>query len=152
VIWLADFQSILDLAGAQMGYYEPVTPCEEYFESRVREFISYENFPNFSYFGGRLDWALSKVTGKDLNPSNERLCTLANDACRKILKVGVVDWEKEQDIEIGAMLLLPQEDFELREKHLVDYIEYGLQNYVNHLKQQGEMAKAAVASGATPSV
>jgi hypothetical protein len=86
-----------------------------------------------------------------LNPSNERLFTLVNDACRKILKVGVVNWQKEQDIEIEAMLLLPQQNFEARQEHLVEYIKYGLQNYVNHLKQQGEMAKAAVVSGGAPS-
>jgi hypothetical protein len=138
---------VLDLAGAQVGYYEPVTPYEEYFESRVREFLIYDSFPNFSYFGGRLDCALSRAAGEDLNPSNESLCTIVNDACRKVLKAGVVEWEKEQDIEIGAMLLLPQQGFELRQKELVDYISDDLQNFVIYLRQQSAMAKAAITSG-----
>jgi len=61
---------VVDLSGAQFGYYQAITPAKEYNESRVQEEVRLANRVGYRYFGGIKDIYLAQIRKDQLGDPN----------------------------------------------------------------------------------
>jgi hypothetical protein len=132
---------VLDLASAQYGYYDPVVLWMPYAQARVGRFLIQR--PEFDYFGGQRAMHLAMRGGTD---QNQKMYAIVNGECSQALKCGALEWEAEAGMKVRAMPVLPDHEFKLRQKELVDHIAKYLQEYLDSMKVKAALAKARVAA------
>jgi hypothetical protein len=134
----------LDLAGAQYGYYEPVTPWVIYETSRIA--MNYGTLDN-------LDMVWGSGKAKLLKRIEERKGTatgnvlIINSATSAIMMIATREWEAKSNISTGKLLILPQKDFEQKGQELVNYFGKNLQSYLDSILEGDKQRYAALAAG-----
>ena len=132
---------VLDMASAQYGCYDPVVLWIPYVLARLGRFLMER--PEFDYFGGQRAMHLAMRDGTD---QNQKAYAIVNGECSQALKCGALGWEGETGMKVRAMLILPDHEFKLRQKELVDYIAKYLQEYLDSMKVKTALAKARIAA------
>ena len=118
---------VLDMTGAQYGWYEAVTPWPVYNASRVRSFTEVLPFGSARDFlkaravkcGGQWQWIRS-----------------IKDQFAEVVDRIVVRWQKDH-ISLTELLRLPEHDFQKNQASLVDAVEELLQRHKKFLEAQG---------------
>lgn len=109
----------LDMAGAQYGWYEPVTPWQSYNTSRVREIKDVVPFGGTRVFcktradntGGQHKW---------VHGIKEGFAKSVDEA---------VEWWQRRNIPSSDLLRLPEHEFQKRRGSLIDTVDEFLQLY-----------------------
>jgi hypothetical protein len=159
---------IIDLTGAQYGYYDPVIEYGEYFPSRAQfnNIISYDRPP--PYFGGTKAflWEMARqslIRGTKID-GHGRQCVavgvteavqlLNKETCQCVMG-GTSEWEKEQNMSPEAMWKLSQDEFEERKLDLVRRIRIEILDFLCHTEiragiidryQEAELQKGRIPS------
>ncbi|TVY73477.1 hypothetical protein LSUE1_G007415 [Lachnellula suecica] len=132
---------IVDLAGAQYGFFEPIVPAVMYEKSYVRSHIDSHGA---EYFG----------QGKEVLIQFSQMPVLAGNSCKlnhvisEYLMKGVEDWEAEHASTIQGLLGLKEKEFQERRAGLIANVEKWVSSCVKVVKQQGEVIRAKMAAGA----
>ena len=115
----------LDLSSAQDGYYEPVTPWEEYVEARVASL-----YPGkcFHYLGEYRNHIEACLDAHDLSNEAASFPSL-NLKMYKALKRMTMDWEQKNGTVVAAFLQLKPDNFE-KSTEMAGSILKGLQGYI----------------------
>tara|TARA_R110002060_G_scaffold48124_2_gene59064 strand:- start:379 stop:960 length:582 start_codon:yes stop_codon:yes gene_type:complete len=131
----------LDLSSAQYGYFEPVDPWREYFQTRVSKLAARQHF---EYFGDAKQSLLAERGDKDVKGIDASL----NAESSQELLSSTEEWQKENSMTIMKMLKLPLEDFEMKQKLWVDFIADNLGQYHAWLRERAEKDKAEATGAA----
>jgi hypothetical protein len=119
---------VIDLSGAQHGYYDPVVPKSEYWQLRVIE----EERIGCQYFGANRDHLLSTEHFTDFR----KALFIMIKVVWKIFKYATKKWEKENKLTIQEMLELPQGDFNRQKEKLLELADACIQKYVDRLLEK----------------
>ncbi|TAQ86697.1 hypothetical protein B7494_g4976 [Chlorociboria aeruginascens] len=122
----------LDLAGAQYGYYDAVTPWEEYAEKRV---LSIVDCREDMWFGAAKAAGEAKVNESSCDGDISRI----NCECSKSLVASLGKWEADRGILTKTMLGLPKLEYEELQMELVGFVATQLQQYLDFVR--GEAVK-----------
>ncbi|KAF7870273.1 hypothetical protein EAF04_004021 [Stromatinia cepivora] len=116
---------ILDLAGAQYGYYAPVTPWSQYIDNRVSKIKT-------CYLFGTAQTQRSWINEV---PSLLAFTLQMNQGCSRAMKTGMEEWESNS---MGVLKFLgfPQEQFEKQRRKLFFVIEVVLIGFREHINEQ----------------
>jgi hypothetical protein len=127
-------QYVLDLSGAQYGWYEPIIAWGEFVESRVRAMVQ----PGFQSFGTRREKFLFERTVKD----QDAIITNTNGTLSSELMRLTRDWEKKHSLLVERALRLSGEALEENRKSLVSNIKLGLLDCLRALRQSNPGSRA----------
>jgi hypothetical protein len=127
-------QYVLDLSGAQYGWYEPIIAWGEFVQSRARAMVQ----PGTQSFGTRREKFLSKRTGKD----QEAIIAKINGTLSPELKRLTQEWEKQHNLTVEKALRLGDEALKESRKGLVNHIKLGLLNSLRVLRESDPGSRA----------
>jgi hypothetical protein len=135
-------QFAMDFTGAQYGYFAPVVPWQEYYDSRVREMV-YGLTPHV-YFGG----FKKHLEAQKCMPGFEGACTRLNMMGSDWMKGQVDVLQNVAKLPIPGFLKFPQPKFDAVRKLLVaDLKEMYSDGMVKYLADQMETFKKSGRKG-----
>ncbi|TVY60736.1 hypothetical protein LSUE1_G007922 [Lachnellula suecica] len=117
---------VLDFAGAQLGYYEPVTPLSLYSAERVDTDV-HLGWNAVQPFGTRLQIMKSLMETRDKG-TYSGYQDMLNSHTGEGLKLASESWCEVRQLPLAKMLLLPEKEFEMRKKDLVEQVGNALQS------------------------
>ena len=127
----------LDLTGAQFGYYEPLTPWEDYLRKRVKKMGEHDRH---RMYGGLK--AYNKHKGQADHPEMIKirkingLNSLASEKLDQIAR----EWKEMKELSsFREMMELPQEDFRGMKGQLLREVEVELKDFVIHIKRNNDL-------------
>jgi hypothetical protein len=134
----------LDLAGAQFGYFGPITPWNIYLATRIERL----NIPNdgYSYLGKMRHLLLRKRESESEPYGVGPICRI-NAGAHKAMKNHTVQWEEENYCTVQDIIKLKGRAFERKEQDLISYISSSLRAHLNSMKRKGEAIRAQVQRG-----
>lgn len=96
----------LDLTGAQFGYYDPITPWQEYIDTHV---LSFPPRKSPDYFGKLKNWHLREIGKRE---EKDTFCAIVdlNMATSGLLMRFMKTWETVGKMTIYELLRLPLQD------------------------------------------
>lgn len=117
----------LDMAGAQYGWHESVTPWQLYNAARVREIKIVMPFGDTK--------VLYKVRANDDGKQRQRIQEII-DNFAEVVDDAVVWWQRK-NIALIDLLRLPEHEFKSKRAFLLDAIEENMQRYKAFGESQG---------------
>ena len=118
---------VLDMTGAQYGWYEAVTSWPVYNASRVRS--CKEILP----FGGTREYCKARAVKSG---GQQHWVRSIKEQFAETVDGAVVRWQKDH-ISLTELLRLPEHDFQKNQASLVDAVENLLQRHKKFLEAQG---------------
>ncbi|KAJ8067308.1 hypothetical protein OCU04_004663 [Sclerotinia nivalis] len=121
---------ILDLSGAQYGYYSPVTPWSQYIDNRVSQIKSC--YP--------LGTAQTQISWINVVPNLTAFAIQMNQGCSRALKMGMEEWESNS-MGVLEFLRLPREEFAIQRGMLYFVIQVLLLRSQGHVNEKARKAR-----------
>lgn len=150
----SDEYYVVDLSGAQYGFFEPVTPAHDYETSKVEGHIPPFRDENLGATkSGMLDSSMGvgpvglmiSLMGEDGTNLHAATCKINNKTSINLLK-GAKDWEQASQLRIAKLLRLKDKEFKDRRQQLLANIQRCVGNCVSGLKMQAAESKAKIAA------
>jgi hypothetical protein len=122
----------LDLTGAQFGYYDAITPWEEYSNTRVERIIVRDGWEEYRHFGGLKEWHMKEAN----NMSSVDMFQFSqfagfNFCASEIPDKTTLVWVAAQSLtSIGAMLDLPRAHYQTKKRALLKNIGEDMDAFV----------------------
>ena len=110
----------LDMAGAQYGWYECVTPWHLYRDAKVRSIKEVCQFDATRAF--------CKTRAENMGGQRKRIENIKENFT-KCLDETVVGWQSRKNISLSTMLRLPEAEFGKKQSSLIDDVNERLQRY-----------------------
>jgi hypothetical protein len=123
-----DERYILDLTGAQYGFFEPIVPASQYETLNVKTYITTFGGDDFGETKKTVvTWSKYKgVVGSSIE---------LNAMISKCLMKGAEAWEKEHSMTISMLLRLKDDEFEERREGLITKIDLWVNDCVEVMKE-----------------
>ncbi|KAH7317881.1 hypothetical protein BKA65DRAFT_570420 [Rhexocercosporidium sp. MPI-PUGE-AT-0058] len=133
---------ILDLTGAQFGYYQPVIPYEEFELFRVKTYVRMGHpRSQYLYFGGLKDYYMYAI--KNTKADLVVLIHSLNMQASKALMWSVEKWEGSGGLEVKKMVELSLADFQSKKSDLLEVVDLGMTNQIENMRVYVAAVKAA---------
>jgi hypothetical protein len=129
-------QYVLDLSGAQYGWYEPVTTWEAFVTSRVRSFVH----PGIQSFGTYRKEFLAMSNGSDFHGSVAKINGHISPEIKRLTQ----SWEKEQNLMLEKVLRMDDEALEGVRRGLLNHIKLGLQDSLRALGESDPGSRSQI--------
>lgn len=143
----------LDLAGAQFGHYDPLTPWDDYLRTRVEKVTERENWEQYRYFGGLKAYHKKEVDDlSSLDKFQFSQYAGVNMCASERLEEVTLAWMEAKKLRcFKAMLNLPQEEFQAMKKGLLEMVAEELEAFVVRTKKNlGPLKGLRNARGCAP--
>jgi len=134
---------IIDLAGAQHGYFEPVIPYDKYVQSRVSLVVDRRHF-------GACKDVLMREAEQEI--CERSAVSSINREASKALKVGILEWEDEHrggGLTLKKLLVANQATFERSQTEIISRMRLYLQNFLDYMERQALELRARIVAGNT---
>jgi len=128
----------LDLTGAQYGYYNPITPWQEYAEARVQSFLA---SGSRQYFGKLKDWHIRELERKEKGT----LCLIVNlNMVASGALMGIIKyWEKDRKMTLGELLKLSLDKYRVQKGLFMAILACALKDILEERKKEDFKAREA---------
>ena len=130
---------VLDFAGAQYGFFEPVIPVMHCEASHIRMMIF---LIGSEYFGATKDEMVKRADEADIIGGALKM----NAMTSKYLMKGAETWEKQHSLTISALLRSKDKEFDGRREGLIAEIDNWVSDCVEVLKEQAVEIKGELAA------
>lgn len=131
---------VLDLPGAQFGYYQPVIPYLDFEKLRVRTVV---NRPTGAYFG-----AMKAVYLAEIDPSRPDVFGVTNSLNLSVsrgLFVTVEHWERLDPITLQKMVELPIKEYEAKKILFLRFIDRMIKMHIEDMAKRIAAIRAKAA-------
>lgn len=116
-------QHILDLSGAQYGYYKPVVPLVQYIDERSC-IIHFDDEMAFGSMKGVME-----ATAADADVLSRTVHKLNKEVSRTLVSA-TKQWEQKGNLTVRQMLKLPQQEFDMHLDGLVTFVDSEIRSHI----------------------
>ncbi|KAI6716622.1 hypothetical protein JHW43_000881 [Diplocarpon mali] len=114
-----------DIAGAQYGYPEPITPWKQYKEGRILNIVNTLSSPKSANLVDVEEYSLEKMAHlhRKMLSDEEHGMHMSGDTIAT-MAFHLVEWQMDEKMSLKDMWKLPEEKFHTKADDLVDFMEW----------------------------
>ncbi|KAK6585058.1 hypothetical protein PZA11_001785 [Diplocarpon coronariae] len=114
-----------DIAGAQYGYPEPITPWKQYKEGRILNIVNTISSPKSANLVDVEEYSLEKMAHlhRKMLSDEEHGMHMSGDTIAT-MAFHLVEWQMDEKMSLKDMWKLPEEKFHIKADDLVDFMEW----------------------------